>query len=56
MEECRYFAISGPNFIGKTTIIENFLEKTSLRYRLDSGENHLLQEMFIYLDPKQLKT
>jgi predicted AAA+ superfamily ATPase len=56
MEECRYFAISGPNFIGKTTIIENFLEKTSLRYRLDSGENHLLQEMFIYLDPKKLKT
>ncbi|MEW6066942.1 MAG: ATP-binding protein [Nitrospirota bacterium] len=31
--------IYGPRQVGKTTLLENFLAKTNLKYKLDSGDN-----------------
>lgn len=35
----------GARRVGKTTLLENFLKKTSLRYRLDTGDNIQTQEI-----------
>lgn len=37
--------IFGPRQVGKTTLLKNFLEQTSLKYRLDSGDNIRLQSL-----------
>lgn len=38
--------IYGPRQIGKTTMLKSFLSKTKLKYRLDTGEDIRLREMF----------
>lgn len=38
--------IYGPRQIGKTTLLKLFLSKTNLKYRLDTGEDIRLREMF----------
>lgn len=36
----------GPRRVGKTTLLENYLKKTNLRYRLDTGDNIRAQDIF----------
>lgn len=37
--------IFGPRRVGKTTLLQSFLSQTSLKYKLDSGENIRTQEI-----------
>ena len=37
--------LTGARQVGKTTLLRNFLEKTTLKYKLDSGDNIRLQEL-----------
>lgn len=41
----KVLAIYGPRQVGKTTLVENYLKQTKLKYRLDSGENLAIQEV-----------
>lgn len=41
----RALIIYGPRRVGKTTLLQNFLNKTSLKYKLDSGDNIRIQEL-----------
>lgn len=41
----RVLVLYGPRQVGKTTLIRQYLDSTSLRYRLDSGENTSVQEV-----------
>lgn len=45
LKENRALVIYGPRRVGKTTLLQNFLSKTSLKYRLDSGDNIRIQEL-----------
>jgi len=42
--------IFGPRQVGKTTLLENFLKKTSMKYKLDSGDNIRIQNLLGSLD------
>jgi len=46
--------IYGPRRVGKTTLLQNFLKTTSLRYKLDSGDNTRTQEILSSQDFKQI--
>lgn len=41
----RALIIYGPRRVGKTTLLQNFLDKTTLKYRLDSGDNIRIQDL-----------
>lgn len=43
----KVIVIVGPRQVGKTTLLTNFLKKTSFKYRLESGEDARIQELFI---------
>lgn len=45
LEPNKVLIIYGPRRVGKTTILNNFLEHTTLRYRLDSGDDFRIQEL-----------
>lgn len=45
LKENRALIIYGPRRAGKTTLLESFLKKTSLKYKLDSGDNIRIQEL-----------
>lgn len=45
LKENRALIIYGPRRVGKTTTLQNFLNTTSLKYRLDSGDNIRIQEL-----------
>ena len=45
LKENRALIIYGPRRVGKTTLLQNILKKTSLKYRLDSGDNIRIQEL-----------
>jgi len=47
--------IYGPRRVGKTTILEDFLSKTKLKYKLDSGDNIKTQQILSSQDFKQIK-
>lgn len=42
--------IFGARQVGKTTLLKNFLQQTSLRYKLDSGDNIRIQNTLSSLD------
>lgn len=42
----KVLAIFGPRQVGKTTLLKDFLSKTNLKYRLDSGEDLRVQKIF----------
>ena len=42
--------IFGPRQVGKTTLLQNFLKNTKLRYKLDSGDNIRIQTLFASQD------
>jgi predicted AAA+ superfamily ATPase len=46
--------IYGPRRVGKTTLLQNYLQQTKLRYRLDSGDNIRLQQLLGSKDFKQI--
>jgi predicted AAA+ superfamily ATPase len=50
----RAVIIFGPRRVGKTTLLNNFLSKTKLRYRLDNGENLQVQEILSSQDFSQI--
>lgn len=44
----------GPRQVGKTTLLTNFLSKTKLKYKLDSGDNIKIQQIFASQSFKQI--
>jgi len=42
----RVLVLYGARRVGKTTLLKDFLSKTTLKYKLDTGENIKLQELF----------
>ena len=46
--------IFGPRQVGKTTLLENFLRSTNLKYKLDSGENISSQNILSSQDFNQI--
>ena len=42
----KVLVIYGPRQVGKTTLIREYLKRTALKYRLGSGEDARLQELF----------
>ncbi|MBI5839877.1 MAG: ATP-binding protein [Chloroflexi bacterium] len=46
--------IYGPRRVGKTTLLQSFLKGTSLKYKLDSGDNIRAQEVLSSQDFKQI--
>ncbi len=51
----KVLVIYGPRRVGKTTILTSYLEKTTLKYRLDSGENIRVQEILGSGDFERIK-
>lgn len=51
----RVLVIYGPRRVGKTTILNSFLKNTTLKYRLDSGENIRVQEILGSNDFQKIK-
>ncbi len=47
--------IYGPRQVGKTTLLQNFLESTPLKYKLDSGDNIKTQMTLSSQDFKMIK-
>ena len=41
----KVLVIFGPRRVGKTTLLQSFLQNTTLKYKLDSGDNILTQEV-----------
>jgi len=48
--------IYGPRRVGKTTLLQNFLAQTSLKYKLDSGDNIRTQQILTPLQKPFLTT
>jgi len=46
IQQGKALIIYGPRRVGKTTLLELFLQKTSLRYKLDFGDNIKIQQLF----------
>lgn len=46
--------IYGPRRVGKTTLLQNFLKQSKLKYKLDSGDNIRLQQALCSKDFKQI--
>ncbi len=42
----KVLVIYGPRRVGKTTLLQNFLATTSLKYKLDSGDNIRIQHRY----------
>lgn len=47
--------IYGPRQVGKTTLLENFLSQCKMKYKLDSGDNIITQNILNSQDFKTLK-
>lgn len=45
LEPGKVLVIYGPRQVGKTTLLQNYLSKTSLKYKLDSGDNIATQQV-----------
>ncbi|MBT8764317.1 ATP-binding protein [Desulfohalobiaceae bacterium Ax17] len=46
IQQGKALIIYGPRRVGKTTLLKLFLQKTSLRYKLDFGDNIKIQQLF----------
>jgi len=51
----KVLVIYGPRQVGKTTLLTDYLQKTKLKYRLDSGEDVRIQEILESHDFKKIK-
>jgi hypothetical protein len=47
--------IYGPRRVGKTTLLNNFLKHTNLKYKLSNGDNIKIQELFKSQDFDKIK-
>jgi len=47
--------IYGPRRVGKTTLLNDFLSRTKLKYKLDSGNNIRVQQILGSQDFSQIK-
>jgi len=45
LEKNKVLVIYGPRRVGKTTLINQFLAQTQLKYKVDSGDNMRVQEI-----------
>jgi predicted AAA+ superfamily ATPase len=50
----RVLLIYGPRRVGKTTLLQNLLAQTTLKYKLDSGDNILTQQILSSQDFSQI--
>jgi len=55
LESNKVLIIYGPRRVGKTTLLQELLESTSLKYRFDSGENIRVQEVLGSCDFDKIK-
>jgi len=46
LKKGKVLVIFGPRQIGKTTLLKNFLSKTDLKYRYDTGEDFRISQIF----------
>ncbi|PIS38974.1 MAG: AAA family ATPase [Candidatus Nealsonbacteria bacterium CG08_land_8_20_14_0_20_43_11] len=51
----KVLVIYGPRQVGKTTLLKDFLANCPLKYRLDSGDDLRIKEVFISSDFKKIK-
>lgn len=54
LEPGKVLVIYGPRQVGKTTLLNNYLSKTKLRYKLDSGDNIRTQQILSSQDFKKI--
>lgn len=50
----KVLVIYGPRRAGKTTLLQNFLKKTRIKYKLDSGDNIRIQQVLSSSDFNQI--
>jgi uncharacterized protein len=55
LEPNKVLILYGPRRVGKTTLLKELLDKTTLRYRFDSGENIRVQEVLSSRDFEKIK-
>jgi len=51
----KVLVIFGPRQVGKTTMVKHYLESTSFKYRMDSGDNLQTRELLSVSDIENLK-
>lgn len=54
LEANKVLVIYGPRQVGKTTLLKNFLSKTNLKYKLDSGDNIKTRQILSSQDFSQI--
>lgn len=54
LEPNKVLVIYGPRQVGKTTLLQNYLGQTSLKYKLDSGDNIKVQQILSSQDFSQI--
>jgi predicted AAA+ superfamily ATPase len=54
LEKNKVLVIYGPRQVGKTTLLQNYLSTTSLKYKLDSGDNIRTQQILSSQDFRQI--
>jgi predicted AAA+ superfamily ATPase len=54
LKKGKVLVIFGPRQVGKTTLVKNFLAKTSLKYRYDTGEDFRIAEIFSSNNPDKI--
>ncbi len=50
----KVLVIYGPRRVGKTTLLQNYLKQTGLKYKLDSGDNLRTQQILSSQDFAQI--
>lgn len=55
LEKNKALIIYGPRRAGKTTLLNTYLKKTNLKYKLDNGDNIRLQQLFQSQDFEAIK-
>lgn len=51
LKKGKVLVVYGPRQVGKTTLLKNFLSGTSMKYRLDNGEDLRIAELFYSKNP-----
>ena len=51
----KVLVVYGPRRVGKTTLLNDFLSKTKLKYKLDSGDSIKVQQILSSQDFSQIK-
>lgn len=54
LEKGKVLVIFGPRQVGKTTLVQNFLNKTSLKFKLETGDNIKIQTLFASQDLEKI--